>query len=298
MLHLSRYVRWWFVALALAVVAPRPAAAVEPPPSASNLWFAVGEELVYAVYWGVIYVAETRVTTEWVEHEGRTVLGIRYRTRGNAFIEKIYPVNDFIESLIDPETFLPIRFTKTLNEGGYHTDEITDFDFTTLTAHWQNRKNGKTKDFPIESDTRDLVTFTYFLRSRSFTPGEKLSYRIMADEKLYDIMLKVGQLDVMKFDRFGKVRSMRVEPEAAFEGIFVRKGRITLWVSEDPRRVCTRMMATVPVANIRINLAEVRGPGNDFWVRGGKRADARTEEAPEGGGLAAHPAGEEGSHVD
>lgn len=294
----NRHLRWWWLALALAVATPRPSVAAEPPPSASNLWFAVGEELVYAVYWGVIYVAETRVTTEWVEHQGRTVLAIRYRTRGNAFIEKVYPVNDFIESLIDPETFLPIRFTKTLNEGSYHTDEITDFDFATLTARWQNRKNGKVKEFPIEPDTRDLVTFTYYLRSRTFTPGEKLSYRIMADEKLYDVMLKVGQLDTMKFDRFGKVRSVRVEPEAAFEGIFVRKGRITLWVSEDPRHVCTRMMATVPVANIRINLAEVLGPGDDFWVGGRRRAGARPADAPVEAGLAAQPSEEEGAHVD
>lgn len=282
------------VLLALLTVAVgRPAAANEAPASASNLWFAVGEELVYAVYWGVIYVAETRVTTEWVEHDGRTVLAIRYRTRGNAFISKIYPVDDYIESLIDPETFLPIRFTKTLNEGTYHTDEVTDFDFETLTARWVNRKNGKTKEFPIEPDTRDLVTFMYYVRSRTFTPGERLNFRIMADEKLYDLFLKVGPLDEMKFDRFGTVRSMRVEPEAAFEGIFVRKGKITLWVSEDSRRVCTRMMATVPVANIRVNLTAVRGPGNDFWIRKSPKAAASDAAA-----TVAADAGEEAVHVD
>lgn len=268
--------------LAWAALAPAgtPARAQEAPPAATNLWFDVGEELIYQVYWGVIHAGETRVTTEWVEHEGRTVLAIRFRTKGNKFIEKIYPVDDFIESLVDPATFLPIRFTKILNEGRHHSDEVTTFDFQNLTARWVNRAKGREKVFAIEPNTRDIVTFMYYLRSRELEPGDEYQYRVMADEKLYDLYLKVGSLDTMKFERFGKVKSVRVEPEAAFQGIFVRKGKLTMWVSKDPRRVCTRMMASIPVANIRVNLDKVRGPGDDFWVRSsGSRVDASAAEA-------------------
>lgn len=250
----------------LALGAAVGARAGEAPP---QLWFAVGEELRYEVYWGVVHAADSRVTTEWVEEHGRRLLAIRFRTKSNGILKKIYPVDDFIESVIDPVTFLPLRFTKTLNEGRYHTDETTVFDHVKGVAQWANRKNGKQKEFPIEADTRDIVTFMYYLRAQTFTPGQQAKFRVMADEKLYDLFFTVGASDVMKFDRFGKVRSVRIEPEAAFEGIFVRKGKLTIWVSEDPRRVCTRLMATTPFANVRVNLAEVLGPGDDFWVRAG-----------------------------
>ena len=36
------------------------------------------------------------------------------------------------------------------------------------------------------------------------------------------------------------------------------------------------MMAVIPVANIRITLAEVRGPGEDFWVKEPEYVSAKT----------------------
>jgi biotin synthase-related radical SAM superfamily protein len=60
---------------------------------------------------------------------------------------------------------------------------------------------------------------------------------------------------------------VRIEPDAAFQGLFVRKGKLTLWVSEDERRILTRVVAVIPVANVRIHLDRVLGPGNDRWVK-------------------------------
>lgn len=244
---------------------PMVAHAESAPP---KLWFNVGEELVYSIHWGVIRVAETRVTTEWVEEDGRRLIAIRYRTRSNSFLRKIYPVDDVIEAVIDPGPFLPVRFTKTLSEGRYRTDEVTVFDHAAGKAYWTNRYRDKKKEFEIDPDTRDLVTFMYYMRQHEFEPGEKAAYRVMADEKIYDVFLNVTSVDTLKTDNFGKVKSVRITPEAAFEGLFVRKGKIVLWVSRDARRVATRVQATVPVADIHINLAQVLGPGDDAWVKG------------------------------
>jgi hypothetical protein len=244
---------------------------------AYDLWFPIGEELIYDIHWGVINAGRSRVTSSWVEHEGRQVIAIRYVTKSNRVVDKIYPVDDFIESLIDPETFLPIRHIKRLSEGRYRADEVTTFDFEKLEATWESKNRPRRKVFPIEKDTRDVVTFMYYLRQKPFSQGDIIQQRIMADEKLYDLSIRVRGTDTMKFPRYGRVRSIRLDPEAAFQGIFVRKGKLTLWVSDDDRRVCTRMMATIPVANIRITLAEVRGPGDDRWVRG-QQADEGVDD--------------------
>ena len=57
-----------------------------------------------------------------------------------------------------------------------------------------------------------------------------------------------------------------LEPEAAFEGLFVRKGKMRLWVSEDDRRLITKATIKVPVASLVLKLKEVTGPGDDIWV--------------------------------
>jgi hypothetical protein len=257
--------------LAACVLWSAPVRAETPP----SLWFEVGEELTYKLHWGVIHVGESRVTTEWVEEDGRRLLAIRYRTRSNAFLDRIYRVDDTVESIIDPATFLPVRFTKILNEGRYRADEVTVFDHAARKAVWTNRRKNETREFEIEPDTRDLVTFMYYMRQIEFKTGERPQYRVMADEKLYDVWLNVGKVETMKLEKYGKVKSIKITPDAAFQGLFVRKGKIDIWVSQDTRRVATRLQATVPVADVHINLYEVRGPGNDAWVQGGSNVTAQ-----------------------
>lgn len=247
-------------------------ARAEPSRGRPDLWFQVGEELHYRIHWGVMHVGDTRVTTEWIEEDGRDLLVIRYRTRSNSFLDRIYRVDDTIEAVIEPHSFLPVRFVKILNEGRYRTDELTEFDHAAGKAYWTHRLKGDRKEFAIDADTRDIVTFMYYMRKHAFQPGDQAEFRVMADEKIYDLFVTAGPVETMKMQRYGKVKSIRITPEAAFQGLFVRKGRMTIWVSQDERRIATRIQATVPVADVHINLHEVSGPGNDRWVRGGESA--------------------------
>ena len=236
------------------------------PALTNTLPFLVGEQLVYDIHWGVFNVGQTKVTTAWTNYHGRTALRIRYVTKTNKFVAKFYPVNDIIESMIDPETFRPYYFIKRLSEGRYRADEITTFDFHKLEMRWESKLNGRVKTLPIDKDTRDIVTMMYYMRGSPFAAGSTNQYRVMADEKLYDLFITTRDTETMKFERWGRLKSYRVEPEAAFKGLFERKGKITFWVSQDPRQLCTFVMAQVPVANIRITLSDVKGPGDDFWV--------------------------------
>jgi hypothetical protein len=277
--------------LAVMLFAAGSARAAETNEPAGPDWFPVGEELVYDIHWGVIGVGQTHVITDWFDYEGRRVIRIRYITKTNKFVANFYPVDDLIESLIDPETFLPIRFTKRLKEGRYRCDEITHFNFRKLKAGWESKLNGRKKAFPIEKDTRDIVTFMYYLRSQHFEPGEKLAFRVMADEKLYDLNIAVGDRVTMRFPEFGEVPSIRLDPEAAFQGLFVRSGKVVAWISDDDRRLCTRLMVSVPVANVRLTLHDVRGPGSETWTR--KRDAQRTAETGDWTGGLTQSAGED-----
>ncbi len=233
----------------------------------TNLWFHVGEELVYRIYWGNVPVGTTRITTQWTLEEQRKLIVIRYRTLSNKIIDTLYPVDDTIETVVDPVTFLPVRFVKQLSEGRHRYHEITTFDHSNRVAHWKSLLKNRTKDIPIESDTRDLISFMYLLRSIPFTPVSAHQYRVMADDKTYDLWVQIAGPEPVRLNTFGSVQSLRFDPEAAFEGIFVRKGKLTAWVSDDPRHLCTRMVGSVPVASINVLLTEVYGPGDDFWTR-------------------------------
>jgi len=107
----------------------------------------------------------------------------------------------------------------------------------------------------------------YFMRSHTFEAGSKSSYRVMADEKIYDLVVKTKKskdISLPHYDR--EISSLQMEPEAKFDGLFVRKGKVTLWVSNDERKLLTYLKAKVLFGRVRVKLHEVRGPGDDFWI--------------------------------
>ena len=253
------------------------AAPADMEDGSSGLWFPMGETLDYQINWGIIPVGSSRATTEWIAEDGRTLIAIRLRTKTNNFLSTMYPVDDFLEAIIDPETFLPVRFTKKLSEGRYRADETTTFDHKNLKATWTSRLNGKVEEYTIDPDTRDVVTFMYHMRRKQFEADSVNKYRVMADDKIYDLIVKAQKVEPVSLENFGKLPCMRFEPEAKFGGLFVRKGRMWMWVSQDPRRIATKISAKIPVASIALWLDEVGGPGDDFWV---KKKDAKSEAAP------------------
>jgi hypothetical protein len=231
-----------------------------------ELPFAVGETLEYRIHWGLVSVGTSRISTEWVEYEGRQLIAIRLKNRTNGALSKLYPVDDFVESLVDPETFLPVRFIKKLNQGRYHCDEETLLDHVEGVAYWHSNKSGKKKEYAIEAESRDILTFLYHSRLQVMQPDTILKRQLIADEKLYDLEIHCEAIEPVKLSVFGDIDCLRIEPKASFNGIFVRAGRMWMWISRDPRRICTELKSEVLVGKVSLTLDSVTGPGDDFWV--------------------------------
>ena len=234
---------------------------------AAELPFPVGEKLVYSVSWNRIPIAWSEVTTSMETFEGRKVLAISMRSRNYSIYNWIVKADDRHESLVDPETLLPIQFTKNLKENDYRCHEITRFDHKAGKAHYEHQTNGTKKDYDIDPDTRDILSFMYFMRGALLEPKTTTTYQVMADEKIYDLVVKtkgVKKISLSHYDR--KIPCLEMVQEAKFDGLFVRKGNGTIWVSRDPRRLLTFAKMKVPFGKVRIKLQEVRGPGSDFWI--------------------------------
>lgn len=232
-----------------------------------DFWFPVGEQITYAVGWGPWTVGYSTIWTEWIREDGRDLLAIRVWTRSTRVLSKLFPVNDFLESVVDPVTFLPLRFSKNLSEGRYRLREVTTFDHQKKMAHWQHLLRDSHEDFAIEADTRDLLSFMFFRRSQVWDAHQSYYFRVMADEKLYDLYVTVNGYEDINLAGYGTVRSLKMTPEAAFQGLFVRVGRLEVWVSDDERCLLTKATAVVPfpIGTIRVVLNKVEGPGDDFW---------------------------------
>ena len=237
----------------------------ESPP---ELWFPVGEAIDYEVFWGLFTVGEATATAEWLNREGRRLLSLKLRAKTNGLVEKLYPVEEYLETVLDPATFLPLSFEKVSSEGKRKYHEMTTFDHAAKKGVWRSLLKDKRQEFDIEADTRDLMGLMYWIRKEPIRAGETRQYRVMTDEKLYELSVEAGKTERVALENYGKVACIKMEPKGKFNGMFVRKGRMWLWLSDDERYTICRAVASVPVASIKIMLKNVRGPGDDFWTRG------------------------------
>ncbi|NLB55256.1 MAG: DUF3108 domain-containing protein [Lentisphaerae bacterium] len=266
-------IKKWFLFFLVALTLPLFSVAKSKP----DLWFPVGERMIFQLYWGVIPVGEAILWSEWIEQDGRTLLSIKITAKSNKILSKIYPVNDYMESIIDPESFLPISFFKNVSEGRYRLKEITTFDYEAGKGYWQHLLKDKSREFDIDPNTRDLITFMFYMRSQQLEEHNVYNYRVMADEKLYDLIVNTKEKEKIKLPAMKRsFVGLKCDPEASFQGLFVRVGKLCVWVSDDDRRIALKITARVPLASVQILLKRVEGPGDDEYIRASRKRSKET----------------------
>lgn len=261
--------KWCVIAVALLLPCTSRAAVPELPRDLPELWFPVGERLDYRLYWGIIPVGHARVESGWKHHDGRWLLSLRVTARTGRFVSKIYPVDDRIESLVDPVTFTPVQYRQVLNEGKKHRDDLVTFDYARGIATVHDRIDESAYDVAIDADTRDILTFIYYMRSKGYESGQTQDFRVLVEDKVYDLTLRGLEEQTIDLPGIDDLPTLKLEPKARFGEIFNRKGEVHAWFSSDTRRLCAKMTGRVPLADVKAVLVEVSGPGSDAWPSSG-----------------------------
>ncbi len=216
--------------------------------------FPIGERLNYRIYWGIIPVGSAEAVTERIEEDGQPWIAIRIRAQSNNVVRRLYPVNLFIETLLDPDTLMPARFTKISREGRHRSNDVTHFDYGMGVARQHNRKHDRHSEFAIEPATRDLLSFMYFMRGMAFPAGSRTEHRVMADEKVYDLVVQSVREERVETAGGKRERGLLLEPDASFDGLFVHKGRMQLWITSASPMLILRAEVEIPLARVHMVL--------------------------------------------
>lgn len=256
----------------LTVIACMCAMGVPVYAETNSMWFPVGEKLTYRLYWGIIPVGTAWIGSSWVKEEGKPDrISITMRGKTGRIVSALYPVDDVVESVVDPETFLPIKYTQRLREGKKKRDDLVEFDHAARKAHWSSESDGKSKDIDIEAETRDVLSFAYYMRSRGLDKGKTEKFEVIVDEDLYELSVAGLEYEKVYMSTFGNVKCLKLEPKAKFGEVFVRQGTLNMWFSADDRKICAKAAAEVPLASVKAILRKVEGPGNDMWIEKSKK---------------------------
>ncbi|HLP40846.1 MAG TPA: DUF3108 domain-containing protein [Fibrobacteria bacterium] len=210
----------------------------------------VPEKLTFDMIWG-------GWNFRWV-HAGKATMEIlptarpeewRIQTLAwcNKFFQSIYPVRDTVFSIIDSRGIYPLRFEKRLHEGSYHADISAIYD--------QARHTLATQDtlLSIEPFTHDVLSAFYYIRTRPLKVGDSFELAAVSGKKKYNLKVLCHGRETVKVPA-GEFQTLIVEPVLKGDGLFKAKGKLTIWVTDDERRMPVKMQSKIPVGSIKAEL--------------------------------------------
>jgi uncharacterized protein DUF3108 len=220
--------------------------------------FNSGERLMYELFWFAISAGTAVMeVTDSLPVDGRPALKLLSTAKSSPLLSKFYPVDNRLESVVDPDPLSPQRMIFHRREGR----KKNDFDVTFHHAQGMVRtiKDGNAEDIAIPPGTHDILSCLYYLRSLpSLVPGTTVSLNVHHDKKNYRLEVRVEGLERMP-SPWGKVEAVRVLAIMPFQGIFLNQGDIRVWLTNDVRRVPLAMKAKVIVGSVTARLVTASG---------------------------------------
>ncbi len=216
--------------------------------------FRPGERLVFRViYFAMPAGTVTLEVKETSKIQGVPVYHFRAEAKSSAVFSLFYRVRDRVESFVDIANLLPFRFEKHLREGPrYKNDEITVFDRSLNIAESEGR------EMEIPEDTQDCLSSFYYLRVQPLEVGKSVFVDVNADEKNYQVEVKVLRKEVVK--KWGKhVETIVVQPvikDVRLGGILKQKGDVFIWLTADEKKIPVFIEAKVVVGRLSFVLVE------------------------------------------
>ncbi len=227
------------------------------PSTPSPLPFAPGEHLVYEVrYLGLNAGTATLSVLDAITLDGREIYPLRSTAQSSDLTSIFYPVNDYIESYLDVEGMYSHSIRIKQREGKRRRDKTIAFD---QVAHKALQiKDGEQEVFDVPEKVHDSLSSLYYFRlDRNLTPGRSVFIDVHESEKNWRLEIQVLGYETVTTP-LGTFNTIKVKTLPRYEGIFINKGAVVIWVTNDDRRIPVIMESKVKIGSITVTLISRR----------------------------------------
>lgn len=239
-----------------------------PKTKVINVAFDDGEELTFRIRYGFITAgtAKMMVSVENYDSLKKPVYHLMTTARSASAFSWIYEVKDVVSSYVDMDYFYPIRFEKRLREGGYNVDLFTDYLPDSSLAKVENIlytssmkiKKKSMYDVIVPPYSQDVLSSFYYIRLKDLNVGESVFLTNHEKKKVYNMEVIVHRKETIEVEA-GIFKCIVVEPVVKGEGLFQKKGRLRVWLTDDERKIPVQMKSEVFIGDITTELTKIKG---------------------------------------
>ncbi|RMG70767.1 MAG: DUF3108 domain-containing protein [Nitrospirae bacterium] len=190
------------------------------------------------------------------------------RAESADWVSVFYRVDDRAKSTLTKRScsdgtirWLSENYRLKIREGRHRRDKETLFLHDPPKARFIDHLEGEEKLFDITDDTYDPLSGFFILRQKEIKDGKDIFLKLFDSKKLYDARVKVLGKERVK-TRAGTFETVAVEPELKSEGIFQRKGKVVIYLTDDERHIPVLLKSKVLIGSVVAELTEIEEVGS------------------------------------
>lgn len=177
-------------------------------------------------------------------------------TRSNRVISLFYPVNDLVETYMDTTTLYPHRYRSRQEEGTYSSDKEILFDREKNMATFiKHNANAGTHTSEVSPRVQDPLSVVYFFRTLPLEIGKDVSMDVYDGNKNWTLIIQVLKKEKV-WTPAGTFNTIKIKALIKFEGLFVNKGDVLVWFTDDASRTPVMMESKIKIGHITAMLIE------------------------------------------
>lgn len=236
--------------------------------SVPNNAFKPGEKLSFEINYGFITAgtAEMIVAPNLVTINARPVYDITFTVNSSSAFGSVYKVNDYYKCYLDQQGLFPWRFEQHIKEGNYTRDFEALFDqvygkVKTYTGEKDPKKFEG--EFDIPKYVHDGISAFYYVRTLSFAgmkTGDVLKLQNFYNDKTYPLDVKYLGKETIEVAA-GEFNCIKVQPYFIEGGLFKSEGDITVWLTDDDRKMPIKVSSKIIIGSVDVDLTEYSGVG-------------------------------------
>lgn len=236
--------------------------------TSKNVPYEAGESLTYEgnfsrlVFRG-IDVADLSFTVSQMPDGEDFLVTSEARSKGTLIKLFNFKFYQRIESIIDDKSYNILKTVKRDEQGDrvregeavfdYQTDKVTYIETDPNDTMRPPRRVAS----PIEDNTQDFISAIYMMRSLPLKVGKTFVLNVSDSGVIYKVPVKVTAREQQK-SILGKKWCFKVEPEIfGTNRMIEQEGDMTIWITDDNRRIPVRSRITTKIGKIEVRLRSV-----------------------------------------
>jgi hypothetical protein len=247
---------------ALVVHAPAPRVIRAAPPAAERpVPFKVGDTLEYDVGWSSYLTAGTATLSvrEKKPSYGSVAYYVAAEGRATGLVAALYHAYYKADTLLDVYSLLPQRGSIYSEEGRRRRLRVTRFDQGKRTARFEvTPGDSPHKPVALPGPTHDALSAVLAVRMLRLRTGLSVTIPVSDGGRVFTVQATVRGRERLS-TRLGQVMAWRIEPVITGDSGEIGAQKLTLWISDDARKLPLLMEAEMGIGTFTLTLRSAGG---------------------------------------